>query len=43
LNPFGNGAYTFAIETIAGGEFIGSCGIEAVDWKIPTHHWAYFR
>jgi len=33
LNPFGNGAYTFAIETIADGEFIGSCGIEAVDWK----------
>jgi len=33
LNPFGNGAYTFAIETIADGEFIGSCGIDAVDWK----------
>jgi RimJ/RimL family protein N-acetyltransferase len=33
LNPLGDGAYSFAIERISDGEYIGSCGIDAVDWK----------
>lgn len=32
-NPFGNGPYAFAIERLSDGEYIGSCGIDTVDWK----------
>jgi len=33
LDPFGRGGYSFAIERLSDGEYIGSCGIDNVDWK----------
>lgn len=33
LNPFGKGEYSFAIERIEDGKYIGGCGINKVDWK----------
>ncbi len=33
LNPSSTNSYSFAIERLADGEYIGGCGINEVDWK----------
>ncbi|QTA37754.1 GNAT family N-acetyltransferase [Thermosipho ferrireducens] len=33
LNPFSEKSYSFAIETLSDGEYIGGCGINNVYWK----------
>ncbi|MCD6551827.1 GNAT family protein [Thermotoga sp.] len=33
LNPFSINSYSFAIEKLSSGEYIGGCGINKIDWK----------
>lgn len=33
LNPFSTDSYSFAIEKLSDGEYIGGCGINKIDWK----------
>ncbi|WP_018962792.1 GNAT family N-acetyltransferase [Coprothermobacter platensis] len=32
-NPYGSGSYSFAIERLEDRQYLGSCGIDTVDWK----------
>lgn len=42
LNPFSTDSYSFAIEKLSDGEYIGGCSINKIDWKTLWQRSAYF-